>query len=183
MASKALEFIRAEPERFLPLALNRLGFFFGLEKRALMYFYSNNLLGYIPTPLLLTAMGVLLMPFVVVSTSAVMGLALLRLRPGTILLYLLFIPYILVHELILSEARFHLAIMPYLAILAAQAWTGGWAAFVARWRESPAGKVAVCLATLVVLLLFLNWGLELSRDADKIAALLDPNGNEMYFPY
>jgi hypothetical protein len=29
---KALEFIRAEPGRFLPLALNRLGFFFGLEK-------------------------------------------------------------------------------------------------------------------------------------------------------
>jgi hypothetical protein len=29
---KAVEFIRAQPERFIPLAVNRLGFFFGLEK-------------------------------------------------------------------------------------------------------------------------------------------------------
>ena len=41
---KAIDFIRARPERFIPLALNRLGFFFGLEKRVLMYFYSNNLI-------------------------------------------------------------------------------------------------------------------------------------------
>lgn len=179
----AVEFILSEPGRFLPLAINRLGFFFGLEKRALIYFYSNNLLGYIPTHLLLTVAGVLLLPFVIVSTSAASGLALTRICPGTILLYLLFIPYILVHILILSEDRFHLALVPYFAILAARAWTGGWTALIARWRESPAGKVAVGLAILAVLLLYLNWGFELSRDADKIAALLGPNGNQTYFPY
>ena len=180
---KALEFIRAEPERFLPLALNRLGFFFGLEKRALMYFYSNNLLGYIPTPLLLTIAAILLLPFVFVATFAAMGLALTRLRPGTILLHLLFFSYILPHVLILSEDRFHLTILPYLAILAAQTWIGGWAAFAARWRESLAGKVTVSLAILAVVLLLLNWGFELSRDADKIAALLSPGGNQAHFPY
>ena len=42
---KAIEFIEAQPERFIPLAVNRLGFFFGLEKRVLMYFYGNDLLG------------------------------------------------------------------------------------------------------------------------------------------
>ena len=47
---KALEFIQAQPERFIPLAINRLGFFFGLEKRVLLYFYSNNLFGYMPPP-------------------------------------------------------------------------------------------------------------------------------------
>src|SRR5687767_15298523 len=40
---KAVAFIRERPERFIPLAANRLGFFFGLEKRVLMYFYSNNI--------------------------------------------------------------------------------------------------------------------------------------------
>src|SRR3990172_57014 len=65
---KALEFIRSKPERFLPLAFNRLGFFFGLEKRVLTYFYSNNLLGYIPKPILLTIAAILLLPFVFVAT-------------------------------------------------------------------------------------------------------------------
>ncbi|MGB7874498.1 MAG: hypothetical protein WBL25_08950, partial [Anaerolineales bacterium] len=81
---KALEFIRSEPGRNLPLALNRLGFFFGLEKRALMYLYSNNHLGYIPSGILLTIAVVFLLPYVIVVPFAAIGLALTRLRPGTI---------------------------------------------------------------------------------------------------
>jgi hypothetical protein len=180
---KALEFVRAEPGRFLPLAFNRLGFFFGLEKRVLMYLYSNNLLGFIPKPLLLMIAATLLLPFVFVVTSAALGLSLTRLRPGIILLSLLLFSYILPHVLILSEDRFHLALVPYLAILAAQAWVGGRKAIMARWRESLAGKIALCIGMLAVLLLLGNWGFELSRDADKIAALLAPGGNQSYFPY
>jgi hypothetical protein len=41
----------------------------------------------------------------------------------------------------------------------------------------------ISLAFCCVILLFLNWGLELSRDADKIAALFGANGNQTYFPY
>jgi len=180
---QALAFIRAEPERILPLALHRLGFFFGLEKRALMYFYSNDLLGYIPPSILLTIAIVVLLPFAIVSPSAVLGLALARSNPGMILLYLLFFAYLLPHVLILSEDRFHLLLVPWFAILATRTWTGGWHAFAARWRESLAGKIAVSLAVISVFLLFLNWGFELSHDADKIAALLGPNGNRTFFPY
>jgi 4-amino-4-deoxy-L-arabinose transferase-like glycosyltransferase len=179
----AIAFIRAQPERFFPLLLNRLGFFFGLEKRALMYIYSNNLIGYIPSPILLTISAILLMPFVIIAPSGALGLALSRLRPGVVLFYLLFVPYILVHVLILSEDRFHLVLIPFLAIFAARVWTLGLGAFLACWRESTMGKIAVSLAILAALLLFLNWGLELSRDADKIAALLGPNGNQTHFPY
>jgi hypothetical protein len=68
---KALEFIRAQPERFIPLAINRLGFFFGLEKRVLMYFYSNNIIGYIPLPLMLTISAILLLPFIIISLCRV----------------------------------------------------------------------------------------------------------------
>ncbi len=70
---KAIEFIKAQPERFIPLAINRLGFFFGLEKRVLMYFYSNNIIGYVPLPLLLTISAILLLPFVIISVSAAFG--------------------------------------------------------------------------------------------------------------
>jgi hypothetical protein len=34
-----------------------------------------------------------------------------------------------------------------------------------------------------MLLLFTNWGFELSQDADKIAASLSSTGNKTYFPY
>ncbi len=180
---KAIEFIRAEPERIIPLAVNRLGFFFGLEKRVLMYFYSNNILGFVQLPLLLTISAILLLPFVIISTSAALGLSLLRWRPEHILLGLLFISYILPHVFILAEDRFHLALVPYTAILAAQFWVSGFGVLSVRWQESTTGKVLVTIGVACVFLLLLNWGLELTRDWDKIAQLLGPNGNVSYFPY
>lgn len=171
---KALGFIREAPQRFIPLALNRLGFFFGLEKRVLMYFYSNNLLGYIPTPFLIAAASLLLLPFIFLGTFGAIGLSALEKTPQTILLLLLLFSYILPHALILSEDRFHLALIPFFAILAAYALE-----MVSR-RKLVGIKG---LAAILILLLFLNWGQEISRDADKIAALLGPEGNTTHFPY
>lgn len=148
-----------------------------------MYFYSNDLLGYIPAPLLLAIVAIMLLPFVMIAISAAFGLSLPRLRPGIVLLYLLLASYILPHVFILSEDRFHLALVPFIAILAAYAWSEGRSALSARWQESLAGKIAVSFSVLVVFLLLANWAFELSRDGDKIAALLAPGGNQTYFPY
>lgn len=180
---KAIESIKAQPERFIPLAINRLGFFFGLEKRVLMYFYSNNIIGYVPRPLLLTISAILLLPFVFISTSAVLGLSFLHWKPEHILLILLFVAYILPHVFILSEDRFHLALVPYIAILAAQVWVKGFRELSIRWNESYTGKWVVTFAIVAGIFLVANWGFELVRDADKIAQLLGPNGNQSYFPY
>ncbi len=180
---KALEFIQARPERFVPLAINRLGFFFGLEKRVLMYFYSNNIVGYVSLPLLLTISAILLLPFVLISASAALGLSLLRWAPQTCFLALLLICYTLPHVFILSEDRFHLALVPYIAILAAQFWVNGFGALSVRWSESQTGKILVILSIPLVFLLLTNWILELARDWDKISQLLGPTGNQTYFPY
>jgi hypothetical protein len=90
--------------------------------------------------------------------------------------------YILPHVFILSEDRFHLCTVPYIAIPAAS--LGQWicAAFCALQR-SGTGKWIVSLAIFAAFLLVANWGFELIRDADKIARLLGPNGNQSYFPY
>jgi len=180
---KAIGFMLEQPERFVPLAINRLGFFFGLEKRMLMYFYSNNLIGYISKPSFLIISAILLLPFVFVSVYACLGLSLLKWNSETALLLLLLTFYLLPHVFILAEDRFHLALIPFFAILAAQFWVVGFQAISARWHESNAGKWMVTLAVLGVFLLFLNWGFELSRDADKIAALLGQDGNKIYYPY
>ena len=180
---QAINFIKVEPGRVIPLAINRLGFFFGLEKRVLMYFYSNNIIGFVPLPLLLIISAILLLPFVVISTSAALALSLLRWKPEHILLGLLFVGYIIPHVLILSEDRFHLALVPYIAILAAQFWVNGFGSLSVRWGESRIGKILVISCVVILFLLFLNWGIELARDWDKIAQLLGTNGNETYFPY
>lgn len=181
--TRALAFIRAAPERFLPLALNRLRFFFGLEKRVLVYFYANNFLGYIPpVPLLLIAL-VMFLPFVIVAASAPLGLALLRSGAKATLVWLLLGAYLLPHVLILSEDRFHLALVPLLAVLAAHAWSGGLLALRERWAGSRSGRFALLLAGLAVLLLFLNWGGELWRDWEKLVQLFGPHGNRLYWPY
>jgi 4-amino-4-deoxy-L-arabinose transferase-like glycosyltransferase len=181
--TQALAFIRADPGRVLPLALDRLGFFMGLEKRVLMYFYSNGLVGYLPPAVLLTIAAVILLPFVLVAPAAVAGLGTLRGKPGELLLLLLLGAYTLPHVLILAEDRFHLALVPYLAALAARVWSGGWRTLGVRWRESRSGRGVVGLVLVAACLLFLNWGLELARDADRIAALLGPNGYQTFFPY
>lgn len=180
---KAIGFIKAQPERVIPLAVNRLGYFFGLEKRVLMYFYSNNLTGHLSKPILLGIAVILLLPFVIISVFAMFGLSLLKWNPQTILLILLFFTYLLPHVFILSEDRFHLALIPFFAILSAQFWAGGFKEISVRWNDSLTGRLLVSLAVIGVFLLFLNWGVELSRDADKIDALFSLNGNQTHFPY
>ncbi|GFP25535.1 hypothetical protein HKBW3S25_01015 [Candidatus Hakubella thermalkaliphila] len=179
---KTLQFIRDAPGRFPYLAVRRLGHFFGLERRALTYFYSNNFFGYIP-PVPLTAIALLLiLPFVFVCTSAAFGLAITRWSKENLLLALLMFGYLGPHVLILAEDRFHLTLIPFLAILAAQCWMGGLSALHERW-QTRAGRWALAFATFAVLLLLLNWSLELWRDADKLALLFGPDGNQTYFPY
>jgi len=180
---EAIEFIKAQPERFIPLAFNRLGFFFGLEKRVLMYFYSNNILGYIPLPLLMIITATLLLPFIWISIFASFGFVLLRRTPQTELLFLLFAAYILPHVFILAEDRFHLVLVPYIAMLASLFWVNGIGAISNRWRESWGGKVLVIVGIVCIILLLLNWGFELNRDWDKISQLLGPHGNKTFFAY
>jgi hypothetical protein len=179
---KALEFIKADPGRVPYLAVRRTGYFFGLERRALTYFYSNNFFGYIPTVPLLMISAVFCLPFVIVIPCGVLGLAFTRWRKATLLIALFFIGYITPHLLILSEDRFHLTVVPFLAIFAASFWTSSRSMLKERW-EARSGKIGISLATLVAVLLFVNWGLELWRDASKLTLLLGPNGNVTFFTY
>ncbi len=180
--ARAWEFIRADPGRFPYLVLRRAGHFFGLERRAMTYFYSNDFFGFIPTPILLALAAVLCLPFVLVSVSASVGLALISWRKGPILLALFPIGYVTPHLLILGEDRFHLSVVPFLGMAAAFFWTSGPQALRQRW-QTRAGRIALCLALAAILLLLANWGLELWRDMDRIKLLLGPGGNQTHFAY
>jgi 4-amino-4-deoxy-L-arabinose transferase-like glycosyltransferase len=179
---EAWEFIQADPARFPYLILRRAGYFFGLERRALTYFYSNNFFGHISNPLLMTMAVLFCLPFVIVSLSAVLGLVLTKWNNGTSLLLLIMGGYIVPHLLIIAEDRFHLALLPFFAILSAVFWSQGFHFVKKRWM-TPAGRWMLAIASVTMLLLITNWTLELVRDADKLMLLFGPSGNQTYFPY
>ncbi len=180
---KALEFIHANPGRFPLLMLQRLGHFWGLERRALTYFYSNNFFGKIEPPLLLILAALVLTPFILISTSAAFGLALVRWDKASLLLPLVILGYLAPHLVLLSEERFHHALVPLLASLAALGWVRGLAAWRARWQEARTGKIALSLSASLVALFWVNWIYELLRDAAVLALLFGPTGNQTYLPY
>jgi hypothetical protein len=96
---------------------------------------------------------------------------------------LFLVGYITPHLLIIAEDRFHLTIVPLLAILAAQCWSGGWLFIQQHWATSALGKIGLILGLVAIVLLLANWGMEIFRDADKLALLFGPQGNQTYFSY
>jgi hypothetical protein len=182
--TKAIEFIRQAPGRVPILAIMRLGHFLGLERRALTFFYSNNFFGYIATPLLIMFSAIFLLPFVFLSSSSVFGLILSDWRRHeAILMALVLVTYTLPHILLLAEDRFHLTIVPFLAILAARCWEGGIGEIQHMFYSSSRGRWLVIIASVAVLLLFFNWGRELAVDYDKLVLLFGSKGNVTGFPY
>jgi len=174
---QAVAFIRQDPARIPYLALRRLGYFFNLEWRAFTYFYVNNFLGFIPSAVLLLILSVLALPFAAIALSAALGSVLLPRGPQTTLLMLLFVGYLLPHVFILSEERFHMVLVPFLAIMAANLWTLGRAALTSR------GRPAMAFACAAAALLALNWALEIHRDGAILIQMLGSSGNQLYLPY
>ncbi len=179
----AIEFIKADPGRVPYLIIRKAAYFFGLERRGLTYFYSNNFFGNIPSPVLGGIFALFCLPFTVISLSGVASLPLFAWRKEIWLMMLFFVGYIIPHLLIISEDRFHLTIVPFLAILSAQFWTGGILSIREKWIKSRGAKASLILVSVVILLLLINWGFELYRDADKLPLLFGPNGNQTFFSY
>lgn len=175
----ALGYIQDDPGRVPSLIVSKLGYFFGLERRAISYFYTNNFFGNIPTVPLVAVFLLFTLPFPIISTLATAGLPFVRWNRERVLTLLLLGGYILPHILLMAEDRFHLAILPVLAVYAGRAWTQRSELVAAARRRLPRALVAA----LLVGLLWLNWGLELHRDSAKLIQLFGPDGNRAGFSY
>ncbi|MEX2144621.1 MAG: glycosyltransferase family 39 protein [Anaerolineales bacterium] len=174
-----LGFIQHDPGRVPQLMLNKLGYFFSLERRALTYFYSNNFFGYIPSFPLLGLFLLFILPFPLLATLAALAIPFVRVNKERLLIYLLIGGYLLPHLLLVAEDRFHMALVPMLAVFSGAAWVNR-AQF---WAAAKANRRLLAVALLLAGLLLLNWGAELWRDADKLAILFGPGGNQAGFSY
>jgi 4-amino-4-deoxy-L-arabinose transferase-like glycosyltransferase len=178
---RAMGFIRDDPGRVPELIVRKAGFFFGLERRAIQFFYSGNFFGYLPAPLLLALALFFLLPFVLLVPAAAFGGSVAPRSNTKTLIGLFLLAYVTPHLLLLAEERFHMVIVPFLAVLAAAA--------VRRRREllaslrAPGGWRTWLPPVMITLLLLFNWGYELWSDSARLTALFAPGGNETYFPY
>ncbi|HLE74287.1 MAG TPA: glycosyltransferase family 39 protein [Anaerolineales bacterium] len=175
----AIGFIRQDPGRVPELVLNKLGYFFALERRALSFFYTNNFFGPIPTIPLVGLFLLFTLPFPLLATLAALAVPFVRVTKERLLVYLLIGGYLLPHLFLIAEDRFHVTLLPVLAAFAGVAWHSR-AQF---WAQARANRRQLALALLLVGLLWLNWGAELWRDADNLALLFGPDGNLAGFSY
>jgi hypothetical protein len=177
---QAIGFMRDDPFRVISLLPKRLAYLAGFETRELVYFYSNNIFGPIPTPLLILAYLVLVVPWVVVAGGAPFGLASAEDHAGRNLVLLLVGATLLGYVPVLAEPRFHLPLVPFLAPFAMAAWLRPSVFLPPRSMEDrPAYRLA--LAAFVVLLAL--WGLEFVRQAPKLTEILSPGGNRLHLDY
>jgi len=168
-------FVRADPGRVPYLMARKAGYLWGLDSRPLVYFYGNGFLGRWPAWLLGLVFVLACGPLVVLAPAAAGGLVCGPMGRHKGLVALLVAYYTGVHMLILAEPRFHVPLLPVVAVLAAYA-------FVERpWRRSRPWQRG--LAALLIALLLLNWGLELARDWDTLVALFGPEGHHLHLPY
>jgi hypothetical protein len=179
----AWEFIRDEPGRVPGLMLRKLGHLWGLEDRAFIYFYSNGVLGRLPRAFVMGIFVMLVLPLILLMPPAILGwLADVGERVWWIL-NLLLAWYIGVHMLIMAEERFHLALVPLLAALSARGLTY-LPALRQKMRDGETRSRAILAGTaLLSALAILNWGLELLRNAGRLAILFGPEGSSAFFDY
>jgi 4-amino-4-deoxy-L-arabinose transferase-like glycosyltransferase len=180
---RAWEFIQQDPGRVPELMLRKLGHMFGLEDRIFVYFYSNGLLGTLPSWLVFTLFLILVLPLVIVLPLAIIGLVTGERGQAWQLTVMLFIWYVSVHMLIMAEERFHLAILPMLAALAARGLTNYRSLRQGLLERKRWAVIAGAVAGTLIVLAFLNWGFELFSNADHLAVLFGPQGSSAHFNY
>jgi hypothetical protein len=178
---KAFEFIRQDPGKFPYLMVRKLGYFFGLERRAITYFYSNNFFGFIAQPYLTLLFLLFTLPFVVLTCLTVFAIPALSWNKERLLVGVIVLAYIAPHLLLLAEPRFHLTLVPYIAVFAGYAWVEQESVWDS--LSAPRKRWKLVLAVLLLALFAFNWGFELWGDWENLTALLGPEGNKTYYPY
>ena len=179
---KAVKFITSDPSRDLYLIVRKMGYFMGLEKRALIYLYTNNYFGYIPTFLMGVLLVIFLSPFVLIAISGVLGFYYIKWNHQNLILILLLFGYAVPHFLILAEPRFHLSLVPVFAIGAAYFWEKGYKILLNQFSTKKFNwKFGLSIFTIS--LLIANWIFEIIRDHQVLVNLLSIGGNIKYLPY
>ncbi|OGO68160.1 MAG: hypothetical protein A2Z37_11380 [Chloroflexi bacterium RBG_19FT_COMBO_62_14] len=179
---QALGFIRADPGRVPSLLVRRMVYFWGLEDRELIYFYANDYFGPIPQPWLTVAYALLVVPLILIGLSTPWGLALAGSSPGRSLVFALVGATLLAYIPVLAEPRFHLPLIPFMAVYASTAWsTPGFFRQVA--ARLLGRHPAFWFAALACALLIVVWISDVRAEWPRLTAVFSAGGNRLWLNY
>lgn len=167
--------IRANPEAWLRLIPIKIGYLWGLEGREHAWLYSISYLGEQP-PATVWSWGVLLLAsFPLLAVPAVVGL----LRPGLtdqptgVHIALLVAITTTLHALSFGESRFHLPLVPVLAVLAVRGVTA----------DTPMTRTRLVVSAVVLLMLTLAWASQAPELFASLRELATSDGWHRWLPY
>lgn len=164
-------FIAEDPLRALRQILWRVPTFWGLEWREFNALYTGNMLGEWSPWLLAASLVVLALPLMFLVALALVGLLARPLSAAGWLLLGVMAITLGLHALTMAEPRYHLPLIPLLAVFAATAVEGG----------LPRPLPRRILLGWLIFALF--WTAELLAYAPKLTLMLGPGGNLLNWGY
>jgi 4-amino-4-deoxy-L-arabinose transferase-like glycosyltransferase len=168
-------FIAAHPGRFLRLGVRKLGYLAGPEIRELSWGYSRNLFGPVPRQVLLPATLAVVAGFPVLTLLALCGACFggggRRGGWGILCLAVLYVG--VAHFLFFGESRFHLPLVPVLAVFAGR--------LACPCGRRGGARLAV-FAAAAGLLVF-NWSVRFGEEWWRVESALGPGGNTARLDY
>jgi len=170
-----LGFVGSDPWRVPYLMVRKAGHLWGLDSRALIYFYANGKLGHWPAWLMGLALLLICGPLVVLAPAAAGGLVCGRMCERKALIKWLLVYYTGMHMLIMAEPRFHVPLVPIVTVLATYFFVERPCQWSRPWQQR--------LFSLLIILLLANWALELTQGWNTLVALFGPEGHRLYLPY
>jgi len=177
---QTITFIKNDPGEALKRIILRIPAFFGPETREFNYFYSNNLVGEIPQPWISMIYLLLTLPWFFISLFGTIGFFVNQNRAFAILCGLAALLYFLPHLPILTEPRFHLALVPVLIPFSIQ----GLKTMTHLKNGSTRLSKKERLVLGIIIMSFLAiWVVEIYGDFPLYLQLLSPGGNRIHLSY
>ena len=180
---EGVKFIIRHPRRFLRVGVKKIGYLYGLEIRELSWGYSRDYFGAVPPALLIPIAAAVIIAFPVLCLLALGGFCFCdtgfyRPRGGWALLVLLILYITAAHFIAFGESRFHLPLVPALALFAGRLACRGEGGLPRRGM-----RLRLILFIVLLALLSVNWGLHLMENSRRLATVLGPGGNTAELKY
>lgn len=181
---EGLNFIAANPRRFVDLGIRKMGYLYGPEIRELSWGYSRNFFGPAPRWLLVPVTAAVVAAFPILAVFALRGFCLRGVgiggwRGGGGLLILAVLYFSAAHFITFGESRFHLPFVPALAVFAGSLFQRREAAA----EDRPARIARTVIAAVLLVLLCINCSIRLGEDWARLGKVLGPGGNTAEVDY
>ncbi|MCX6357906.1 MAG: glycosyltransferase family 39 protein [Candidatus Aureabacteria bacterium] len=176
---EGLGFIAAHPRRFLTLGIRKLGYLYGLEIRELSWAYSKDYFGAVPARLLIPVTIATLASFPLLVSLALTGLFLRTGNNGGAwaLLVLVLLYFSAAHVMTFGESRFHLPLVPVLAVCAGRLIAPG------NLMRRMITKGRLCALLIICVILCVSWIRDITQNRHRLNSVCAPGGNSAEFEY